>query len=82
MTQRELEPYSKRQQLVQSSSAEAATEEEVLTNVSTEMVSKFVMSQRRGAVEYSARNPTRQVFVLFGGRFGQWYSQSVGSTLW
>ena len=54
MTQQEFEPNSVWQQQVQSPSAEAATEEDIPTNVTNEMFRKFVMNQRRGATEHSA----------------------------
>ena len=55
------------EQHIQSSSADAATEVQTSTHEADEIVRKFVMNQRRGAVECNATNPTRQLFVQFGG---------------
>ena len=60
------QPFSEQKvadQNVRSSSAEAATEVEISTNITNKTVRKFVMNQRGGAVEYSSMNPSRQVFV-------------------
>ena len=44
------------------------TEVKTSINVTDEMVTKFVMNQRRGAVDRSAMHPTRQVFVQLKGK--------------